>query len=165
MNPEKLTNKFKSALNDAQSLALSNDHQFIESTHVLLAMLEQQGGSIRPLIIQAGANAQEITHLLQNELKSMPSVSGVGGDVQISNDLSKLLNLTEKLALQRKDGFISSELFLLAVCTNKGQLNTLLQKAGITQQSIEQAIANMRGGETVQDENAEDQRNALKWSR
>jgi len=162
MNPEKLTNKFKSALNDAQSLALSNDHQFIESTHVLLAMLEQQGGSIRPLIIQAGANAQEITHLLQNELKSMPSVSGVGGDVQISNDLSKLLNLTEKLALQRKDGFISSELFLLAVCTNKGQLNTLLQKAGITQQSIEQAIANMRGGETVQDENAEDQRNALK---
>jgi len=162
MNPEKLTNKFKSALNDAQSLALSNDHQFIESTHVLLAMLEQQGGSIKPLIIQAGANAQELTHLLQNELKSMPSVSGVGGDVQISNDLSKLLNLTEKLALQRKDSFVSSEIFLLAACTDKGQLNTLLQKAGITQQAIETAITNMRGGETVQDENAEDQRNALK---
>jgi len=162
MNPEKLTNKFKSALNDAQSLALSNDHQFIESPHVLLAMLEQQGGSIKPLIMQAGANAQEITHLLQNELKSMPSVSGVGGDVQISNDLSKLLNLTEKLALQRKDSFVSSELFLLAACINKGQLNTLLQKAGITQQAIETAITNMRGGETVQDENAEDQRNALK---
>ncbi len=162
MNPEKLTNKFKSALNDAQSLALSNDHQFIESPHVLLAMLEQEGGSIKPLIIQAGANAQEITNLLQNEIKSMPSVSGVGGDVQISNDLSKLLNLTEKLALQRKDSFVSSEIFLLAACINKGQLNTLLQKAGITQQAIETAITNMRGGETVQDENAEDQRNALK---
>jgi len=98
MNPEKLTSKFKGALNDAQSLALSKDHQFIEGIHVLLAMLEQQGGSIKPLLTQANINPQALTELLNKELNAMPSVAGVGGDVQISNDLAKLLNLTQKLA-------------------------------------------------------------------
>ncbi|MBE0472091.1 MAG: ATP-dependent chaperone ClpB [Methyloprofundus sp.] len=162
MNPEKLTNKFKSALNDAQSLALAKDHQFIESTHVLLAMLDQQGGSIKPLLAQAGANTQQLTNALKKSLDTMPSVSGVGGDVQISNDLAKLLNLTEKLAQKRNDSFVSSELFLLAACESKGQLTTILQKAGANQQAIDKAINDIRGGENVHDENAEDQRNALK---
>ncbi|RLA18089.1 MAG: type VI secretion system ATPase TssH, partial [Gammaproteobacteria bacterium] len=162
MNPEKLTSKFKSALNDAQSLALAKDHQFIEGTHVLLAMLEQQGSSIKPLLTQAGANTQQLTDALKKSLDTMPSVSGVGGDVQISNDLAKLLNLTEKLAQKRNDSFVSSEIFLLAACENKGQLSTLLQQAGVNQQAIEKAINDVRGGENVHDENAEDQRNALK---
>jgi len=162
MNPEKLTSKFKSALNDAQSLALAKDHQFIEGTHVLLAMLEQQGGSIKPLLTQAGANTQQLTDALKKSLDTMPSVSGVGGDVQISNDLAKLLNLTEKLAQKRNDSFVSSEIFLLAAGENKGQLSTILQQAGVNQQAIEKAINDVRGGENVHDENAEDQRHALK---
>ncbi|BCG63732.1 MAG: ATP-dependent Clp protease ATP-binding subunit ClpB [Methyloprofundus sp.] len=161
MNPEKLTSKFKGALNDAQSIALSKDHQFIEGIHVLLAMLEQQGGSIKPLLAQANINTQALTELLSKELSTMPSVAGVGGDVQISNDLSKLLNLTEKLAQKQNDSFVSSEMFLLAACENKGQLGNVLKQAGIKQQAIEQAIASVRGGENVHDENAEDQRNAL----
>jgi len=162
MNPEKLTSKFKNALNDAQSLALAKDHQFIEGTHVLLAMLEQQGGSIKPLLTQAGANTAQLTEALKKSLDTMPSVSGIGGDVQISNDLAKLLNLTEKLAQKRNDSFVSSEIFLLAACENKGQLSTVLQQAGVNQQAIEKAINDARGGENVHDENAEDQRNALK---
>jgi ATP-dependent Clp protease ATP-binding subunit ClpB len=162
MNPEKLTSKFKGALNDAQSLALSKDHQFIEGIHVLLAMLEQQGGSIKPLLTQANINPQALTELLNKELNAMPSVAGVGGDVQISNDLAKLLNLTEKLAQKQNDSFVSSEMFLLAACENTGQLGNLLKQAGIQQQAIAQAITSVRGGENVHDENAEDQRNALK---
>jgi len=161
MNPEKLTSKFKSALNDAQSLSLAKDHQFIEGVHLLLAMLEQQGGGIKPLLSQAGINTQALTQSLNKALSDMPSVSGVGGDVQVSNDLNKLLNLTEKLALKRNDSFISSEIFLLAACENKSQLAGLLKQANVTGQLVEQAINNVRGGETVQDENAEDQRNAL----
>ncbi|RLA24856.1 MAG: type VI secretion system ATPase TssH, partial [Gammaproteobacteria bacterium] len=99
MNPEKLTSKFKGALNDAQSLALAKNHQFIEGVHLLLAMLEQQGGSIKPLLNQAGINTQALTQSLAKELDTMPSVSGIDGDVQISSDLTKLLNLTEQLAV------------------------------------------------------------------
>ena len=162
MNPEKLTSKFKSALNDAQSLALAKDHQFIEGVHLLLAMLEQQGGSIKPLMNQAGINTQALTQLLEKELGAMPSVSGTGGDVQVSNDLTKLLNLTEQLSIKRNDSFVSSEIFLLAACASKGQLANILKQANVTQALIEQAITQVRGGENVHDENAEDQRNALK---
>jgi len=161
MNPEKLTSKFKSALNDAQSLALAKDHQFIEGTHVLLAMLTQQGGSIKPLLNQASVKTQQLIQALQQSLNGMPSVTGVGGDVQISNDLAKLLNLTEKLAQKRNDSFVSSEIFLLAICDSKSQLSTLLQQAGASKKTIEQAINDVRGGENVHDENAEDQRNSL----
>ena len=161
MNPEKLTSKFKSALNDAQSLALAKDHQFIEGTHVLLAMLAQQGGSIKPLLNQASVKTQQLIQALQQSLNGMPSVTGVGGDVQISNDLAKLLNLTEKLAQKRNDSFVSSEIFLLAICDSKSQLSTLLQQAGASKKTIEQAINDVRGGENVHDENAEDQRNSL----
>jgi len=162
MNPEKLTSKFKSALNDAQSLALAKDHQYIEGVHLLAAMLEQQGGSIKPLLNQAGINTQALIQQFEKELDAMPSVSGVGGDVQVSNELNKLLNLTEKLALKRNDSFVASELFLLAALANKGQLAKILKQANITEALIEQAITQIRGGDSVHDENAEDQRNALK---
>ena len=162
MNPEKLTSKFKSALNDAQSLALAKDHQFIEGTHLLLAMLDQSGGSISPLLTQAGINAPALKSALNQELNNMPSVSGVGGDVQLSNELGKLLNLSEQLAQKNNDSFVASEMFLLAACESKGQLGTLLKQAGINLAIVNKAIKDARGGQNVHDENAEDQRNALK---
>jgi len=162
MNPEKLTSKFKSALNDAQSLALAKEHQFIESTHLLLAMMDQSGGSITPLLTQSGVNAPALRELLNKELNNMPSVSGINGDVQISNELGKLLNFSEQLAQKNNDSFVASEMFLLAACESKGQLSSLLKQAGINTSTINQAIKTTRGGENVHDENAEEQRNALK---
>jgi len=161
MNPEKLTSKFKSALNDAQSLALAKDHQFIEATHLLLAMMEQAGGSISPLLMQAGLNNVAIREALNKELQNMPSVSGINGDVQISNELGKLLNFSEQLAQKNNDSFVASEMFLLAACESKGQLGSLLKQAGVNIAIINQAIKDARGGENVHDENAEEQRNAL----
>jgi ATP-dependent Clp protease ATP-binding subunit ClpB len=159
---DKLTSKFQSALADAQSLALGKDHQFIESVHVMLALLDQQGGSIKPLLGQLNVNTQLLRGELVTELDRIATVSGSGGDVQLSNELSRLLNLTDKLAQKRNDKFISSELFLLAGLEEKGWLQEALKKAGVTKLALEKAIDAMRGGESVDDPNAEDQRQALK---
>ena len=126
MRMDKLTSKFQSALADAQSLALGKDHQFIEPVHLMIALLDQEGGSIKPLLAQISVNTQMLRTELTMELARIATVSGSGGDVQISNELSRLLNLTDKLAQKRNDTFISSELFLLAACEEKGVLNDLL---------------------------------------
>ncbi len=162
MRMDKLTSMFQTALADAQSMALGKDHQFIEPVHVLLALLDQQGGSIRPLLTQMGVNTQLLRTELVKELTRIATVSGSGGDVQLSNELNRLLNLTDKLAQKRKDSFISSELFLLAAFEEKGLLQDLFKKAGITKQAVEKAIDAMRGGQAVDDPNAEEQRQALK---
>jgi ATP-dependent Clp protease ATP-binding subunit ClpB len=159
---DKLTSKFQTALADAQSLALGKDHQFIEPVHVMMALLDQEGGSIKPLLGQIGVNTQTLRAELVKELDRTATVSGAGGDVQISNELSRLLNLTDKLAQKRNDKFISSELFLLAAFDEKGFLQDLLRKAGASRQAVEKAIDSMRGGQAVDDPNAEDQRQALK---
>ena len=161
MRMDKLTSKFQTALADAQSLALGKDHQFIEPSHLMMALLDQEGGSIKPLMVQLGVNTQLLRTELVKELERIATVSGAGGDVQISNELARLLNLTDKLAQKRKDKFISSELFLLAACDEKGVLNDLLKKAGVIKSNVEIAIDKMRGGESVDDPNAEDQRQAL----
>ena len=161
MRMDKLTSKFQTALADAQSLALGKDHQFIEPVHLMIALLDQEGGSIKPLLAQIGVNTQLLRTELVKELGRIATVSGSGGDVQISNELSRLLNLTDKLAQKRNDKFISSELFLLAACEEKGILNDLFKKAGVIKQNVEAAIEKMRGGEAVDDPNAEDQRQAL----
>ena len=161
MRMDKLTSKFQTALADAQSLALGKDHQFIEPVHLMMALLDQEGGSIKPLLAQIGVNTQMLRTELVKELGRIATVSGSGGDVQISNELSRLLNLTDKLAQKRNDKFISSELFLLAACEEKGVLNDLLKKAGVIKKNVEIAIDKMRGGEAVDDPNAEDQRQAL----
>jgi len=161
MRMDKLTSKFQAALADAQSLALGKDHQFIEPVHLLLAMLNQEGGSIKPLLAQLNINIEGLRKELMAALARIASVSGTGGDVQISNELSRLLNLTDKLAQQRNDQFISSELLLLAALEEKGQLQELLKKAGLAKPTLEQAIGQMRGGQAVDDPNAEDQRQAL----
>ncbi|WP_027148201.1 ATP-dependent chaperone ClpB [Methylobacter tundripaludum] len=162
MRMDKLTSMFQTALADAQSMALGKDHQFIEPIHLMMALLDQQGGSIRPLLAQMGINTQLLRTELVKELDRLATVSGSGGDVQISNELSRLLNLTDKLAQKRNDKFISSELFLLAAFDEKGLLQDLLKKAGVTKQAVEKAIDTMRGGQPVDDPNAEEQRQALK---
>ncbi|NOS73051.1 MAG: ATP-dependent chaperone ClpB [Methyloglobulus sp.] len=162
MRMDKLTSKFQAALADAQSLALGKDHQFIEPVHLMLALLDQEGGSIKPLLSQIGINVPVFRSELTKELARLATVAGSGGDVQISNGLGRLLNLTDKLAQKRNDQFISSELFLLAALEEKGALQDLLKKHGISKQTVEQVIDAMRGGQAVDDPNAEDQRQALK---
>ncbi len=161
MRMDKLTNKFQLALSDAQSLAVGRDHQFIEPAHLLAALLDQEGGAVRPLLAQAGVNVKLLRSQLNQALDRLPQVEGAGGDVQLSNALSRLLNLTDKLAQQRKDAYISSELFVLAALEDKGELGALLRQAGANQALLEHGVAALRGGQKVDDQNAEDQRKSL----
>jgi ATP-dependent Clp protease ATP-binding subunit ClpB len=161
MRMDKLTSKFQMALADAQSLAVGRDHQFIEPLHVMLALLDQDGGTVRPLLAKAGANVNLLRSRLGEALDRLPSVEGTGGELVISNDLTKLLNVTDKLAQQRGDQYISSELFLLAACADKGTLGRILGEAGAVKGALDKAIGDMRGGAQVKDPNAEDTRQAL----
>ena len=161
MRMDKLTTKFQSALSGAQSLAVGKDHQFIEPIHLMLALLDQEGGSTRHLLTLAGIQVNPLRAKLGEALDRLASVEGVGGDVQLSNELGKLLNLTDKLAQKRGDQYISSELFVLAAIDSKGVLTDLLRDAGAAKGTLEQAVEQMRGGESVNDPNAEEQRQAL----
>ncbi|QIQ21586.1 ATP-dependent chaperone ClpB [Zophobihabitans entericus] len=162
MRLDKLTNKFQQALGDAQSLALGKDNQFIEPAHLLSALLNQDGGSVRPLLVSAGANIATLQNELNQAISRFPQVQGVGGDVRPSNDFMRVLNLCDKLAQKNNDSYISSELFVLAALEDKGSLSEMLKKAGVTQARLEQAVNQIRGGDSVNDSNAEDQRDALK---
>jgi len=161
MRMDKLTNKLQQALSDAQSLAVGRDHQFIEPAHLLSALIDQKGGTVQPLLVQAGVNVKSLRSQLNQALDRLPQVEGTGGDVQIANALSRLLNLTDKLAQQRKDAYISSELFVLAALEDQGEIGTLLRQAGADKARLEQGIDTLRGGQKVDDQNAEDQRKAL----
>ncbi|HLA75425.1 MAG TPA: ATP-dependent chaperone ClpB, partial [Gammaproteobacteria bacterium] len=161
MRMDKLTGKFQMALAEAQSLAVGRDHQFIEPVHLMTALLDQQGGSVRHLLTQADVNINALRSQLGVALDRLPKVEGNSGDVHISNDLARLLNLTDKLAQQRKDQYISSELFVLAALEDKGTLGELLRKAGAAKGTLEKAIEQMRGGQKMDDPNAEEQRQAL----
>ena len=161
MRMDKLTNKFQLALSDAQSLAVGRDHQFIEPAHLLAALLDQEGGTVRPLLAQAGVNVQLLRSQLNQVLDRLPQVEGAGGDVQLANTLVRLLNLTDKLAQQRKDAYISSELFVLAALEDKGELGRLLRQAGADKALLEHGINALRGGQKVDEQNAEDQRQSL----
>jgi len=161
MRMDKLTSKFQLALQDAQSVALGRDHQIVEPAHVLISMLDQEGGTVRHLLQISGANVNLLRSQLGEALERMPSVEGSAGDLHISNDLARLLNVTDKLAQQRKDQFVSSELFVLALIDDKHQVADLLRKAGANKAAIEQAIEKIRGGQKIDDPNAEEQRQAL----
>ena len=161
MRMDKLTSKFQSALADAQSLAVGRDHQMIEPMHVLIALLDQQGGSVRHLLAQADVNVNLLRSQLGEALEKLPQVQGTSGDVHVSNELNRMLNVTDKLAQQRKDQYISSELFVLAALEDKGATGEALRKAGATKGLIEQSIEKLRGGQKVDDPNAEEQRQAL----
>ncbi|MGD8526950.1 MAG: ATP-dependent chaperone ClpB [Thioalkalispiraceae bacterium] len=158
---DKLTSKFQVAIADAQSLAVGRDHQFIEPVHLMSALLDQDGGTVHHLLTQAGVNVNLLRSQLGEALERLPQIENATGDVHLSNDLSRLLNLTDKLAQQRKDQYISSELFVLAAVEDKGVLGDLLRKAGASKSAIEKAIDNIRGGQKIDDPNAEEQRQAL----
>lgn len=161
MRLDSFTSKFQSALSEAQSLALGRDHQYIEPVHLMTALLNQQGGSVRPLFDQANINVNSLRSALSNAVDKLPRVEGTGGDVQLGKSTVVLLNLCDKIAQKRKDDYITSEVFVLAALQDKGSLGELLKLAGANQENIEQAIEKMRGGQKVTDPNAEDVRQAL----
>ncbi len=161
MRMDKLTNQLQSALADAQSLAVGRDHQFIEPAHVLKSLLEQQGGSARPLLQKAGANLNKLNGATDTLISQLPGVSGAAGDVHISQETSRLLNRADKLAQQRKDAFLSSELVLLAMIDKASPLAKTLTEAGLTEATLTQAIDDVRGGEGVDSAEAEESRQAL----
>ena len=161
MRMDKLTSRFQQALADAQSLAVGRDHNMLEPVHIMAALLDQQGGSTAPLLTQAHVNVPAFRQRVFELVDRLPKVSGQEGNIHASNELTRLLNLTDKLAQQRGDQFIASELFVLAALEDKGELGAALKAAGATKANVEAAIEKLRGGEKVQSENAEDQRQAL----
>jgi ATP-dependent Clp protease ATP-binding subunit ClpB len=158
---DKLTSKFQMAMADAQSLAVGRDNQFIEPVHLLVALLDQQGGSVRHLLTKAGARGNVLRSKLGEAIDRLPRVKGSAGEVHLSNELGKLLNVTDKLAQERRDQYISSELFVLAACDDKGIPGQALRDAGVVRGALEKAIDELRGGQSVDDPNAEESRQAL----
>ncbi|GMR15417.1 MAG: ATP-dependent chaperone ClpB [Gammaproteobacteria bacterium] len=161
MRMDKLTSKFQLALADAQSLAVGLDHQLIEPDHVMVALLDQEGGSMRHLLTRAGVRVNALRSQLGERLDNLPKVSGAAGEVNLSNDTIKMLTVTDKLAQKRDDQYIASELFVLAALDVKGPVADILKQAGANREAIEKAIDEMRGGEQVNDPNAEESRQAL----
>ncbi|MCF6438276.1 ATP-dependent chaperone ClpB [Pseudoalteromonas luteoviolacea] len=161
MRLDRFTSKFQSALSDAQSLALGRDHQFIEPVHLMYALLQQTGSSVRALFAQAGVSADELNTKLSQSIERLFKVEGVGGDVQLSNNLISLINLCDKYAQKRKDKYISSEVFVFSACEDKGELGDIFRALNITQDKVEKAIKAIRGGQKVDDPNAEETRQAL----
>ncbi|CAN5190831.1 ATP-dependent chaperone ClpB [soil metagenome] len=161
MRMDKLTSRFQQAMSDAQSLAVGRDHNLIEPAHLLFALLDQKGGSTRPMLAQAGVNVATLRQRLTEALDKLPKVSGQEGNLSVGNDLGRLLNITDKLAQDRGDAFIASELFVLAALDDKGATGQALKAAGASKDALLNGIENLRGGEKVQDENAEENRQAL----
>ncbi|MCX4217877.1 MULTISPECIES: ATP-dependent chaperone ClpB [Pseudomonas] len=161
MRIDRLTSKLQLALSDAQSLAVGHDHPAIEPTHLMQAMLEQQGGSIKPLLMQVGFDVNSLRKELTKELDQLPKIQNPTGDVNMSQDLARLLNQADRLAQQKGDQFISSELVLLAAMDENSKLGKLLLGQGVSKKALENAINNLRGGEAVNDANHEESRQAL----
>jgi ATP-dependent Clp protease ATP-binding subunit ClpB len=162
MRFDKLTTKFQQALADAQSIAVGNDNPYIESQHMLLALLQQEDGGTASLLQRAGANVLPLRDALKKAIERLPKVDDTSGEISPSRELSKLLNLADKEAQKRGDQFIASEMFLLAVLHDKGESSTLLKQHGASRASLEQAIKEVRGGESVNNAEAESGREALK---
>ena len=156
------TSRFQEALQTAQSIAVGKDSNYIEPAHVFLALLRQEGGAATSILRQAGADVGTLRAQIEQIVNDLPRVANATGQVNISPDTSRLLNLCDKYAQQNGDKFISSELFLLAACEDSGALGKALKTAGIQKAKLQQVIDNLRGGEPVTDEAAEDKREALK---
>lgn len=161
MRIEKLTQKFQQALADAQSLALGKDHQFIESSHLMLSLLNQSSGSVVPILKDCHVDVGRLRSGITQILDKIPQVEGIGGEVQVSNQLASILNHCDKLAQKNSDKFISSEIFLLAALQDKGPLGELLKTHNLNEKKVKSAIETIRGGQNVNDSNAEDTRQAL----
>ncbi|MCA1930500.1 Clp protease N-terminal domain-containing protein, partial [Rheinheimera sp.] len=161
MRLDRFTSKFQLAIAEAQSMALGRDHQFIEPIHLLFALLNQEGGSTKDLFSKMGVNTNELRSKLSQALERLPKVDGVDANVQLSASTINLLNLCDKYAQKRKDQYISSELFVLAACEDKSELGHLLRLLGVDKAVVEKSIEQIRGGQNVDDPNAEDSRQAL----
>ena len=161
MRLDKLTSKFQLALADAQSLAIGQDHQFIEPVHVMVALLDQQGGSVRGLLTKSGVNVNLLRSQLGEAIDRLPKVEGADGEIHIGSELTKLFNITDKLAQKRDDQYIASELFVLAAVGNNSPLKKIMEQAGAAADAVEKSIDDLRGGQQVNDPNAEDTRQAL----
>ena len=161
MRMDKLTTKFQAALADAQSLAVGRDNQYIEPVHLMAALLDQQGGTARPLLDKSGVQVAKLRSDVAGALDRIATVEGAAGEVLLSSDLNKLLNVTDKLAQQRGDQFISSELFVLAACDDRGELGRMLKASGAARAALEKSIEEVRGGSKVEDAGAEENRQAL----
>jgi len=161
MRPDKFTSKLQDALAEAQSLAIGKDHNQIEPIHLLAAFINQRGGSIRPLLGKAGAELNSLTRKIGEALDRLPQIQSPDGEIRLSQNMARLFNVTDKLAQQRGDQYVASELMLLAMIEAKTDAGNLLQECGITAARLAAAIEEMRGGESVQDPNAEESRQAL----
>ncbi len=161
MRMDKLTSKFQLALADAQSLAVGKDNQFIEPVHVLAAMFQQDGGSVRPLLARVGVQDKALSDLLNKALADLPQVQGQAGEVHLSQQTGRIINVADKLAQERGDSFISSDLFLLALVKDKDKAGVLLREAGATLSALNKAIEDVRGGSNIDDANSEDNLQAL----
>ena len=161
MRFDKLTTKFQQALQEAQSIAVGHDNQFIEPQHLLLALLEQEDGSTVSLLQRAGVNVAGLKSALQKAIEALPQVQGTGGEVQIGRDLANLLNLTDREAQKRGDPYIATEMFLLALTEDKGETGRIAREHGLTRKALEAAIEQMRGGQKVETPEAEAQRGVL----
>ena len=161
MRADRLTSKLQSALSDAQSLAVGKDHSQMEPVHLMLALIDQQGGSVKPLLMQVGFDITRLHGELCQILDRLAEVKNPTGDIQTSQNLIRILNLSDKKAQQDNDQFISSETILLIMMEDSGDLGKVLRSQGVSKQALENAIKNIRGGDNINDPNAEDNRNSL----
>jgi ATP-dependent Clp protease ATP-binding subunit ClpB len=161
MRLDRLTQAFQVAISDAQSIALGRDHQFIEPVHIMLALLNQNASSIIPLLKSAGINVLSLRTQVETVIEQLAQVSGSGGDVQLSSAMGNLLNLCDKFAQKMGDKYISSDVFILAAIEDKGKLGQILKSLGASEQRVQDAILHVRGGQKVDEPNAEDIRQAL----
>ncbi|MGB0204529.1 MAG: ATP-dependent chaperone ClpB [Neptuniibacter sp.] len=161
MRPDKFTSKLQDALAEAQSLAVGKDHNYIEPIHILSALLDQKNGSTGQLLAQAGVNVQILKGQVEQSLQRLPQVQNPDGELRFSQDVARIFNKTDKIAQQRGDQFIASELVLLAMVDDKSEAGQVLRQSGLESKRLEGVINQVRGGESVQDPNAEDNRQAL----
>ncbi len=162
MRMDKFTTLFQTALTEAQSMALKREHQFIEPVHLMLAMLDQSQGSVKPLLEKAGVRVSVLRKQLEDSIERVPQVKGALGEVYPSKELIRLLNITDKLASEYHDQYISSELFVLAAIEDKGPLGDALRAAGANKTAIKNAIEDIRGGQKVDNPDKEQQYQALR---
>ncbi|HLP81782.1 MAG TPA: Clp protease N-terminal domain-containing protein, partial [Nitrosomonas sp.] len=162
MRFDKLTTKFQQAISDAQSIAVGQDNSTIEPQHLLLALLQQEDGSTVSLLQRSGVNTAPLLENLKQQIQRLPKIENSGGEVTLSRTLNNLLNLADKEAQKRNDQFIASEMFLLAVLQDKGEIGALLKQFGANYAALQQAINAVRGGEQVSNPEAEGSREALK---
>ncbi|AUR52300.1 ATP-dependent chaperone ClpB [Aquella oligotrophica] len=162
MRFDKLTTKFQSAMQEAQSLALANDNPYIEPQHLLLAMLNEENSTVASILAKIGVNITPLKVELNSNIARLPKVSGSGGEINVSRDLANLLNITEKIAMKLQDNFIASELFLLAALEDKGETGQILKKFNVKHTDVNKVIMDIRGGQMVDSQDSEAQREALK---